>query len=456
MKKNLLIVALALAAIGGGKVYAQDLTNHTYYNFADTKWTDADGYDNEVLFGAFNKVSANGQYAVGYDDQIMYTTFMWDKSNPSAITLVNTDYNKKIFLHDVANDGTAVGSYESSMTNGMRPAYMQEGEFSVLPVPDDFSESYSQGEMGIDNARAITPDGKYIVGHVYISLGEVDSPLGGTIEKVQLLPVRWTLDGFMYSLTDEYRDLGAAGQSMLFNEETGQFETVEGEVEYTTFFVWDISNDGNTIAGVNTSATGGQNPAFIRDGKLMQLFDCANDNTYTFNGGICSSIDGNGNIYGYFQDDDMNTKYFVYTADGKLEYVSNLLTCGDINGNRYSQSTGSLPYTLDCSEDGKVIVGGSMVAMGFGTANAPALLADVTPSGVDRIDAIRGTVDIDYTGGMLYVNGEYTRADIYSAQGSLIDMGGQGKAFNLGSQPAGAYIVKVTTADGTKTFKVAR
>lgn len=310
--------------------------------------------------------------------------------------------------------------------------------------------------MGIDNARAITPDGKYIVGHVYISLGEVDSPLGGTIEKVQLLPVRWTLDGFMYSLTDEYRDLGAAGQSMLFNEETGQFETVEDEMEYTTFFVWDVSNDGNTIVGVNTSATGGQNPAFIRDGKLMQLFDCANDNTYTFNGGICSSIDGNGNIYGYFQDDDMNSKYFVYTADGKLEYVSNLLTCGDINGNRYSQSTGSLPYTLDCSEDGKVIVGGSMVAMGFGTANAPALLVDVTPSGVDRIDAIRGTVDIDYTGGMLYVNGEYTRADIYSAQGSLIDTGGQGKAFNLGSQPAGAYIVKVTTADGTKTFKVAR
>lgn len=381
---------------------------------------------------------------------------MWDKSNPSAITLVNTDYNRKIFLHDVANDGTAVGSYESSMTNGMRPAYMQEGEFSVLPVPDDFSESYSQGGMGIDNARAITPDGKYIVGHVYISLGEVESPLGGTIERVQLLPVRWTLNGFMYSLTDEYRDLGAAGQSMLFNEETGQFETVEGEVEYTTFFVWDISNDGNTIAGVNTSATGGQNPAFIRDGKLMQLFDCANDNTYTFNGGICNSIDGNGNIYGYFQDDDMNTKYFVYTADGKLEYVSTQLICGDINGNRYSQSTGSLPYTLDCSEDGKVIVGGSMVAMGFGTANAPALLVDVTPSGVDRIDAIRGTVDIDYTGGMLYVNGEYTRADIYSAQGSLIDTGGQGKAFNLSSQPAGAYIVKVTTADGTKTFKVAR
>lgn len=260
MKKNLLIVALALAAIGGGKVYAQDLTNHTYYNFADTKWTDADGYDNEVLFGAFNKVSANGQYAVGYDDQIMYTTFMWDKSNPSTITLVNTDYNRKIFLHDVANDGTAVGSYESSMTNGMRPAYMQEGEFSVLPVPDDFSESYSQGGMGIDNARAITPDGKYIVGHVYISLGEVESPVGGTIERVQLLPVRWTLNGFMYSLTDEYRDLGAAGQSMLFNEETGQFETVEGEMEYTTFFVWDISNDGNTIAGVNTSAPVGRTP----------------------------------------------------------------------------------------------------------------------------------------------------------------------------------------------------
>lgn len=149
-----------MAAIGEGKVYAQDLTNHTYYNFADTKWTDADGYDNEVLFGAFNKVSANGQYAVGYNDQIMYTTFMWDKSNPSAITLVNTDYNRKIFLHDVANDGTAVGSYESSMTNGMRPAYMQEGEFSVLPIPDG-----SMVAMGFGTANApallvdVTPSG---------------------------------------------------------------------------------------------------------------------------------------------------------------------------------------------------------------------------------------------------------------------------------------------------------
>lgn len=135
MKKNLLIVALALAAIGGGKVYAQDLTNHTYYNFADTKWTDADGYDNEVLFGAFNKVSANGQYAVGYDDQIMYTTFMWDKSNPSAITLVNTDYNKKIFLHDVANDGTAVGSYESSMTTACARRTCRKANFQYSRYP---------------------------------------------------------------------------------------------------------------------------------------------------------------------------------------------------------------------------------------------------------------------------------------------------------------------------------
>lgn len=456
MKKHLLIATMVLTAIGGGKICAQDLTNHTYYDFANTKWTDVDGYENDVLFGSFSKVSANGQYAVGYDDMMMFTTFMWDKSNPSNIMLVNTDYNRKIYLHDVANDGTAVGSYESSMTNGMRPAYMQDGEFTVLPVPDDFSTSYSQGGMGIDEASAVTPDAKYIVGHVYISLGEVESPLGGTVEKVQLLPVRWTLNGFMYKLTDEYRDLGAAGQSMLFNEETGAFEPVEGEMEYTSFYVWDVSNDGNTIVGVNTSATGGQNPAFIRDGKLMQLFDCADDKAYTFNGGICSSIDGNGNIYGYFEDDDQNFKYFVYTADGKLEYVSTLITCGDTNGNRYSQYTGQLPYTLDCSEDGKVIVGGSMVSMGFGVANAPALLLDTTPTGVDRIDAIKNTVDIDYTGGMLYVNGEYTRADIYNAQGALIDTGVQGKAFNMSSLPAGAYIVKVTTADGTKAFKVAR
>ena len=112
---------------------------------------------------------------------------------------------------------------------------------------------------------------------------------------------------------------------------------------------------------------------------------------------------------------------------------------------------------LDCSEDGTVIVGAGVGDTGFGMANTPALvIRDDIGTGVDRLDAIAKSVNVECNGGTLVVTGEYSRADIYTAQGALIATGGQGKAFNISGQPAGAYIVKVTTANGVKTFKIAR
>ena len=112
---------------------------------------------------------------------------------------------------------------------------------------------------------------------------------------------------------------------------------------------------------------------------------------------------------------------------------------------------------MDCSDDGKVVVGGTMESAMGGAVNGPGVTYDDdVVSGVDRVEAIRDNVGISYHGGLLVVTGEYDRADVYNAQGALVATGGQGKAFSMEGNPAGAYIVKVTTADGVKSYKFAR
>lgn len=454
MKKQLLFsVALSLLTATGAS--AQDMSNYKFIDFGSFEWTSSDGFQNAGMIGYFNKVSANGKYAVGYDYIAMSgLAFKWCYDNPEDIEVVGNDYEKIVMLFDVTNDGTSVGGFYPSDGDALYPGYITpDGERITLPVSEDYS--MTAATENLSTANAVTPDGNYIAGQYYIKMGEKESPLGGMIEMSYLLPVVWEKDGDTYKLT-EYRDLGEAGKNMIYDAEQGKFVDTGKDVSFKTFYVYDISNDGKTIVGMNTAETGGQNPAFIRDGKLMQLYDCNNDATYTFNGGICNSIDANGNIYGYFVDDDMNNIYFIYKADGTIEYVDNMTICGTKDGTRFNQQTGQLYYTLDCSEDGKVIVGGGITSAGFGTVNSPALLYNVEATGVDRVEAVDNAVSINYSGNVLVVTGKYSKAEVYSTTGALIANGGQGKAFNMEGQPAGAYIVKVTTANGVKSFKFAR
>lgn len=454
MRKNLLLSA-ALSLLTAVGATAQNTSDYKFYDFGNYEWTDADGFPYPGTFGYFNKVSGNGKYAVGYDD-IMGSglAYLWNRENPTELEIVNNNYNNTIILRDVTNDGVSVGCFNSLEDGNIYPGYRNsDGEWVALPVSEDYS-TVGAAE-GFSLANAVTPDGKHIAGQYYIVMGEKESPLGGMVELSYLLPVAWEKDGDSYKLT-EYRDLGEAGKNMLYDTEKGEFVDTEKEVSFQTFYVYDISNDGKTIVGMNTSETGGQNPAFIRDGKLMQLYDCNNEATYTFNGGICNSIDANGNIYGYFLNDDMNYTYFIYKTDGTMEYVDNMTICATKDGTRFNQATGSLSYTLDCSEDGSVVVGGGVGVTEMGAYNVPALLMKDVTTGVDRVESIDKAVNIQYSGDVLVVTGKYSKAELYSATGALIANGGQGKAFSMAGQPAGAYIVKVTTADGVKSFKFAR
>ena len=465
MKKQLLFTA-ALSLLAATGVQAQG--GYQFERFFDTPYTDIDGQTSPGVFGVFNKVSGNGKYAVGYDDQMASgAVYMWSLEKPDELQFIGNDYTCPGAACDVTNEGLVVGAFKGSVENTNIetgeletvtcpvPAYRtQDGEWHYLPIPADYSGAKASG-MNLSMARAVTSDGKTIVGHFYVRTGIVERPW--LMEKVAMFPVLWELEDGEYVLKDDFREAGK--NSMLYKD--GELKEV-GEAEYNVFYVYGLSEDGKTIVGMNTSATGGFNPAFIRDGRLVQLFDCADPDTPSFDGGICNNIDAAGNIYGYFNhevgSEGSASYYFVYTADGKLEFTDTWYICGTKDGKtRFPQYYNGLTNVMDCSDDGKVVVGGTMESAMGGAVNGPGVTYDDdVVSGVDRVEAIRDNVGISYHGGLLVVTGEYDRADVYNAQGALVATGGQGKAFSMEGNPAGAYIVKVTTADGVKSYKFAR
>lgn len=318
-----------------------------------------------------------------------------------------------------------------------------DGGWKLLPVPENYSSDQSNefnSMRTINCVRAVSSDGKYMAGQVYVSTGEIDEDFG--IEKVKLLPVVW---------------------------ENNEIKKVYDDLGINTFYVYGISEDGSTVVGVNTAENGGQNPAYIKDGKLYNVFSCDDPETNTFNGGILCSIDAEGNMYGYFLDNSDVYKYFSVKADGSIVYFDQLVTCAgggykfgpsvayDENGEAQAVPAGGMYSLLDCSTDGKVLAGGETIDIGFGVVICPAMIVSKGATGISKPEAVKSDVSIDYRkGGTLYVNGEYNSAEIYGVGGNLVMKGGQGEAFNLSSLPSGTYVVKVSYNGGSKTFKVLR
>lgn len=441
MKKLLLLAAMASLACGAS---AQE--EATLYNFNDAVFI-IEGYETPVC-GVFNHVSNNGKYAVGADDQISMTSYYWSADAPDVINMAWDPSRGYSTLNDVTNDGVMAGSVDSLLTGETYvrqwPAtFTLDGGWKLLPVPENYSSDQSNefnSMRTINCVRAVSSDGKYMAGQVYVSTGEIDEEFG--IEKDKLLPVVW---------------------------ENNEIKKVYDDLGINTFYVYGISEDGNTVVGVNTAENGGQNPAYIKDGKLYNVFSCDDPETNTFNGGILCSIDAEGNMYGYFLDYNDTYKYFSVKADGSIVYFDQLVTCAgggykfgpyvayDENGEAQAVPAGGMYSLLDCSTDGKVLAGGETINIGFGVVICPAMIVSKGATGISKPEAIKSDVSIDYRkGGTLYVNGEYNSAEIYGVGGNLVMKGGQGEAFNLSSLPSGTYVVKVSYNGGSKTFKVLR
>lgn len=441
MRKLLLLAAMAGLTCG---VSAQE--EATLYNFNDATF-EIDGYPTPVC-GVFNHVSNNGKFAVGFDELISFTSYWWNIDDPNTLNMAWDISKGYSTLNDVTDDGVMVGSVDSllageTIIRHWPATFTPDGGWKLLPVPEAYSSDQSNewsSMRTINCVRAVSADGKYMAGQVYVGTGEVDEDFG--IEKVNLLPVLW---------------------------ENGEMKKVYSDIGISQFYVYGVSEDGNVIVGVNTAENGGQNPAYIKDGKLYEVFNCTDPETNTFNGGILSSIDADGNMYGYFMDDEGMYKYFECKASGDVVYFDQLVTCAggeykygpsvayDVNGEAHDVPAGGLYSLLDCSTDGNVLVGGGTVDVGFGVLNCPAVIVSKNTSGISKSEMIKNDISIDYRkGGALYVNGEYNSAEIYSVGGTLVLKGGQGDAFNLSSLPSGTYVVKVSYDGGTKTFKVLR
>lgn len=465
MKKFLL---LTLCGIGAA-VHAQNFDAYKFYDFSESTWQDCYG-DEYPAIGDFYHVSSNGRFAVGCDDNIgTGCCFFWDAADPEGISFINEADINRYTLRDVSNSGLMVGSFEirdeedpESPVVVYPGIYTPEDGWKALPVPEDYSEYYAVNTDFLNDARAISADGSVIAGHFYVTRGYKDTPFG-LLERVVHAPALWKRNAegeYELTMLDQiYKN------SKLYDN--GELKTVEDSVNFTTFMVYDISDDGTLICGMNEAGSGGFNPVIIRDGQLIQLFECGNEAEYdddgnliaevNFNGGICGTIDAHNNVYGYYQTATLENKYFMYTPDDEMVFLDDFILCGDAFGNKYKQSNGSLPYTRACSDDGKVLVGGVVISLGYGVGEAPALLlADDYQVGVQGVNPDAVEVDIDIKGQHLFVNGRYSMATLYDAAGHQVARGGQGYVFALSNMPAGTYIVRVVTAEGEKSFKFVR
>ena len=160
-------------------------------------------------------------------------------------------------------------------------------------------------------------------------------------------------------------------------------------------------------------------------------------------------------MYGYYVDAAGIVNPFIFTNDDKLVYVDEIFTCG--GGGKQIAQTDLYP-AMCCSNDGKVIAGGGLTGDGSGvTWNYPVIKYESDVNAVKNIENIRNHVSIRYAGGnLVYINGEYTSAKVYAANGALVATVAQGTPANLAGKAAGTYIVKVETAKGEKTFKVVK
>lgn len=467
MKKNYFAMMLLAMSTLSAQAQYEDWTS---YDFQDQMFIDDYGDDFPEEYppiGLFQHVSANGKYAVGYDNEQLFSNtggaFVW-KLEDSEVLHQLGHLQDRVSACDVSNDGIVVGSFERRDDIDTKavcyPGWLnlKDGEWTRLDVPENFSLYQARTSAFTQEARAITPDASVIAGNIHLKIGEKDV-LGTVTDVVISVPIVWEKSGDGYAIKACYSELGQPGKSMLLVD--GELKTVESEVNSKTFLVNDISNDGSIIVGMNVSWCGGFNPAFIRDGKLVQLFSCGEEgddnDEANFNGGIITTIDANNNMYGYYMEADGNTiTLFRYTAEGKMEYFEQPVICADKNGNTFGPYTAGLSPVMDCSEDGYVLVGGAVGVAGYGAYQLPKLAFDGVHADINAVRSNPEKVKIEYTNGRFDIKGNYYYANVYDTNGRIVASGKRGTIFDLSAQPVGTYIVKVAGATGVQTLKVIR
>lgn len=453
MKKNLRFALGAAFCLSFTTVSAQDAK---LYFFDEMQ-------DDYFLCGYLNKVSSNGEYAVGYDNLLSEVTYMWSKST-GKLQVLNDASEHAEAIFDVSDDGTIVGTFfkkdkvltvtmldgtERTITGAYVPGCWKNGVLTELPVPEQTNMRYADKFDYAPQAVAISDDGKVVCGYVQYYDGKN-------------YPVVWK-DGKM----TEYSSLALESQG---------------------FIVQDVSNDGNLIVGFAESEWGDRLPAVIENGTLKKLYDVAPPTEREFFAeGMCWRIDAHNNVVGYLQDVDGNLYGFIYNAESGMKYITEVgqvasaslnsnLVFGATAGGGYGTATvitggktadlkeylnidsdKMLGTVMDVSADGKVIVGAGIWASEMGPLNVPFVIE--VPEGITAgigsnamAEKVNARVD---SYGTLFVTGVYDEVEVYGISGSrMLKSSAQGGIFDMSSFVPGVYVVKVVSGQNISTFKV--
>lgn len=461
--KNYLLLATALAGCfaTAQDIFAQDEKPKMIATF----------YFDDEIPGIVQAVSDNGRYAVGYDDGITNASFIWDRNTREFVDVFGVDENGNMAmgysacLMDVADDGTAVGTYEDANL-GTVPGIYKDGTWTALPTLVEKNSTAT-------NASVITADGSLIGGQVSGHIALSDALPGQTIETGgATVPVLWR-DGVI----ERIDTITYEGQGCWIN---------------------DMSPDGTMMCGWAEWDDGSRSPAVWKDGKMVRLIGTEPatsdpDKWEEFYAGqlFCFSRDFK-QVGGYFGSGgilwDIPEEFTQENAtDESVQEVGTLLTASGKDGKFFGGGVMGGAGTV--YQDGKVyslldyystlydltIEGDSkscaaindvdenestfassfvMAAMG-GQIQCPLVICiDSDPTGIGET-AANGEAVIRYADNIVNIEGEYNSMAVYSMNGNcMLETGADKGDIDLGQLGSGVYILKVTGKNYAKIQKV--
>ncbi|MDE5878239.1 MAG: hypothetical protein K2H47_12190 [Muribaculaceae bacterium] len=197
---------------------------------AETKYYTTDELSDHVA------VSSNGRYVVATSTDDSYS-YIWDERNPEQFKQVFADeYNHKIELYDITNDGTAVGAYYivDGGTGSYQPCFVTEGLIVDLPN--------SPMAMYLNFAKCVTSDGSVIGGQ--IAYNDPESEVG-----MRFRPCFWRLnDDWEYDL---------------------ELDPDVELPEHQGFITTCMNPEGTVLGGRLYCAAGSEVPALYKDNKIV-------------------------------------------------------------------------------------------------------------------------------------------------------------------------------------------
>ncbi len=457
--RKLLLSAILLS--GALACYAQEQANvvATFY------------YD-EKIPGIVWGVSDNGQWAVGYDDQLTYAAFIWNRDEKKFVDVFGLGEDGEMAegyeaqLYDVADDGTAVGIYQDGRTGRFYPGTYKDGTWTQLPT---LVEMWKKGSA---YATVISPDGSIIAGMASTEIVISDELPGSTIETGNAkAPVIWR-----NSKIERYDDAEYAGQGVWIN---------------------DMSADGTMLCGYAEWHDGSRSPAVWKDGAMVRLIgtEPATENPdkwaeYYEGQMYCFNADAT-MVAGYFSEGMYGDTYgivwnipetFSQETVGEVTEINTLLAAGGKddrffgggmsggaatvyeNGevssflNYYNITDNpKVPASINAVSSDETLFGTSCVytVAGMGSVQCPMVIC-LDKENDSSINAATGKETIiSYANNTINVAGTCCELSVYNMGGQrLMQADATNGSLDLTSLGSGVYLVKVQGSNYTQIRKI--